>query len=998
MNNSSSEKEKEKVFGRGTQVEVSSDEEGFRGAWYVATVVKHSESKDKMLVEYDSLLSDEKGVPLRESVDVKYVRPTPPLDKPGLKFRVNDVVDAYYQDGWWSGVITQVINNSSRGKEEEYKVLFSNPAHEIVFASSQLRLHRSWLHGTWLLPLPQSTTPHFHFTPGTAVEVNIELDNSTDVWFPAKLVRQVSNTFFLVEYQTSPHSPLLSVGVDSVHIRPSPPPTPTNTSFSLLEKVDAFFDGRWLTGIVTKILADGRYIVYFKRTRREKELSHSDLRLHLEWTNGNWLHSSQDTSLTSTCEKLSSPPNGGNTNKICASSEDSVLMKEYDDQVRISEAASRHHETDTQRIEKGDYISLSPNSKIKNRPNANGDAVSLRHSRGSRGESASDAMLSPEACIIDLNQSEISDSGASVHLDTTTPDHHGKSNLNQSEDNNQPSDSTDIKGDYEKHPVTRKRGRPPKLRALVAESVVDETPTGSDSVKPIAAHGPIVIGLMHCDKLVDLAKNSRLRKKATDDEGKQLVGSPDHESVKEDEVSNLKRKRGRPAKVLQLSSLNTTEAVADGVGSKRQIVSAEGFPESVPLTNEVEKPISVVEPLQICNAATPSSDPPIECVKIISDRFKRVRSNFSKSKRSTARRQMGKHRTIQIAAAVEIVEPDTSTVRRRKKSKPVKHAKFPTEDALDNSSGEAVDVDTVVADNGVGRDIDTVVALTSSNGSADDQPLSDRIEGGDSPPATDARVSMAGTAGQLDENGEKRDEYETLPCGQSKENLQVERHGTSAGNSSLDNDATKGHNEMPPIHSNATMPEDDQELPFVKSSLVWETIESMQVLKRIPQKPHFRPLYKCKEECREGFAIGSMVTFTSLAEKISRARINDPKSVLDGYLEALVDLEELGFDVIPLRDVLHKLVSIKNRCDEAQNTSKEMESQMTERKQEKANVEDEIAELEKKIKELEEKRSVAVSMKEGKDAEITLLQTKVDAVKAGLGSAKEEFGNVAASL
>jgi len=127
-------------------------------------------------------------------------------------------------------------------------------------------------------------------SPGAAVEVNIDPDNSPDVWFPAKFIKQFNNSF-LVECQGSQQAGYTQKAVDSLHIRPSPPPS-SKKSFSLLEKVDAFYDFRWLSGVVTKILADGRYIVYFKRTKKEKELSHADLRLHMEWTDGKWVHSS----------------------------------------------------------------------------------------------------------------------------------------------------------------------------------------------------------------------------------------------------------------------------------------------------------------------------------------------------------------------------------------------------------------------------------------------------------------------------------------------------------------------------------------------------------------------------------------------------------------------------------------------------------------------------------------------------------------------------------
>lgn len=234
-----------------------------------------------------------------------------------------------------------------------------------------------------------------------------------------------------------------------------------------------------------------------------------------------------------------------------------------------------------------------------------------------------------------------------------------------------------------------------------------------------------------------------------------------------------------------------------------------------------------------------------------------------------------------------------------------------------------------------------------------------------------------------------------------KEKEQNKRECTAAENVSQDKDKnTPDRPDEMPLQSQSTaiVPVDERELPFVKISPIWGLIESMEVMRRIPQKPHFRPLYNCKEECREGLAIGSMVTFTSLVEKLSKASFDDPKSLLDGYLEALVDLEELGFNVVPVREQLNMLISIKARYEQAQSTSKEIDSQITERNLEKSKIIEEIAEVDKKVAELMMKRAVILSKKEKKDAEITLLQYSVDAAKDSLESAEQEFEKVASSL
>ncbi|XP_074315995.1 uncharacterized protein LOC141652436 isoform X2 [Silene latifolia] len=655
----------------------------------------------------------------------------------------------------------------------------------------------------------------------------------------------------------------------------------------------------------------------------------------------------------------------------------------------ISAVTIRRCEKDLQTIgsEKADCIRTTPSNKRNKQKNANGIALSARHLRRSNEE---DATLSPETCIQNANQGEVLDSGTSLDLDLSMPPLQGKSSLKQSEDSNQYSVSEE--GDDEKHPTPRKRGRPPRLQGVGADTLgettlgetVDQTPPKSDAVIP---YGPIVIGLTHNDMLTGprVKKSTSLLKvvkKTMTDEGKQLAASAAaSESPKEGEVTNLKRKRGRPPKVIfRVGSPKTNEAVPENAENRRlNVADVEGSIERPSPADEIENPVAVVEPLSIGNS--PFSDPHTTRMSIISDQFKRSRDirRLSFGKRSVGKRQVRKHCKIPIAAA----EPANTFILRGKKLKSIKEAEIPTKDTADKSIGRPVED----PDNEVGRDV-AVVAVASSNASEDDKPLSAWLEGAHSPSETDAC--------QLVETGVMRDASSTPSCCQSKE-VQQEKDETSAGNSSHDNDATQRPDETL-TQSTAIVPRANQELPFEKNSLIWGVIESMEVLKRIPQNPHFFPLYNIKEECREGLAIGSMVTFTSLAEKVSRARFDDPKSLLDGYLEALVDLEELGFNVVPVQELLHKLISIKTRCEQAENTCKEMESQIKEQTQEKSKMEDEIAELEKKTKELKEKQALAMSKKERKDTELTLLQSSMDAVKGSLEGAQQEFDKVTASL
>ncbi|TXG69250.1 hypothetical protein EZV62_004185 [Acer yangbiense] len=149
------------LFATGTLVEVSSADGWFPGGWFVAKVLDPpppsptAPRKMIFLVEYQSLLYGSKL--LRKRVDIKFMRPLPPPppnddEQEQQRFQVNDVVDAYRNDGWWVGVVSKVW------KEEEpmeYLVLLKNPSRIMNFRSSELRFHLDWVGDKWIQPQKQ---------------------------------------------------------------------------------------------------------------------------------------------------------------------------------------------------------------------------------------------------------------------------------------------------------------------------------------------------------------------------------------------------------------------------------------------------------------------------------------------------------------------------------------------------------------------------------------------------------------------------------------------------------------------------------------------------------------------------------------------------------------------------------------------------------------------------------------------------------------------------
>ncbi|KAM5558410.1 DUF724 domain-containing protein 6-like [Rosa sericea] len=192
-----------------------------------------------------------------------------------------------------------------------------------------------------------------------------------------------------------------------------------------------------------------------------------------------------------------------------------------------------------------------------------------------------------------------------------------------------------------------------------------------------------------------------------------------------------------------------------------------------------------------------------------------------------------------------------------------------------------------------------------------------------------------------------------------------------------------------------TVPDENQIMPFVKSSPIWKAIESFDVFRIMPQNPHFRPLVKCKEEYREGFAIGNMVTFSSLVEKISSLHFDDPIQVFDSILESLFDLEKYGFNVTVLRGRVNELLSIKQRQGQFEGESKDAESKIVEQTQEKSKLEDEADCIEKKIIELKEKHASIQAEIGAKERDIASLQLSVDAINESIKNTHSDFEKAA---
>ncbi|KAK1437223.1 hypothetical protein QVD17_03011 [Tagetes erecta] len=190
---------------------------------------------------------------------------------------------------------------------------------------------------------------------------------------------------------------------------------------------------------------------------------------------------------------------------------------------------------------------------------------------------------------------------------------------------------------------------------------------------------------------------------------------------------------------------------------------------------------------------------------------------------------------------------------------------------------------------------------------------------------------------------------------------------------------------------------DGQTLTFDKRSPLWETFESMEAFRLIPQKPHFHPLDNIKESARERHAINKMVDFSGVFEETRRLQINHPRTEIDDQLDTLSELETHGFDIYFLRNRLMELLSLKDKLEGLGSRSKEVKDNVQTHRVEVQKYDNEIESIDKKMSDLLQKRDRVLKEKEKKDSEIVDLENEIDEIEEGMRECRCQFDELAAT-
>ncbi|KAL5703171.1 hypothetical protein ACHQM5_028298 [Ranunculus cassubicifolius] len=178
----------------------------------------------------------------------------------------------------------------------------------------------------------------------------------------------------------------------------------------------------------------------------------------------------------------------------------------------------------------------------------------------------------------------------------------------------------------------------------------------------------------------------------------------------------------------------------------------------------------------------------------------------------------------------------------------------------------------------------------------------------------------------------------------------------------------------------------------------------MEVFRSMPQRPHFCPLAEMNKYLREGYAVGYIVSFVSVVQKVRKLQFNDPNSDFVEILNALEKFEAVGFDVQSIRTRLDKLLSIKTATEELEAELEQAEARIIEEKLEEDLLESMVEDIGEKLRELEEtgiavkqKRAEILMKKMAEDSNITELEKSIKDCKAELQGINHHFTRLARS-
>ncbi|XP_009362733.2 uncharacterized protein LOC103952782 isoform X2 [Pyrus x bretschneideri] len=1011
-----------------SKVEVCSNEDGFKGAWFPAKIIdskplipatkkkrksfsdgsSNSFSPTKAVVQYETLLSDDDpDKPLTEFVEMGQIRPVPPDDNVDRPFEPGDKVDAFHLDAWWPGVVI-------KREEDEYTVGFMYPPDLLVVRRSELRSHWDLADGVWVRAKKEMMMVS-NFSPGTAVEMNPDEERLFYAWFPAIYLGQLGIDSFLLQYKKSNNSDVKIV-VRGHQIRPQPPNS-TERDFSLLDKVDAFHDMGWWVGDITKVLKGNKYAVTLSCTRQEKEFSLSELRTHMDWNDGGWATMSHGRWITEVREFHFRRGSEAQSKHSCQSSKRDYELQSCESFGNSDVGTPLRKKTPCSRI----------SVKIQSKP------LSPCTDKLPYGKTKKKLKMSPQPKDDATILTQPKDDATILSLYKKLKGGHSDDSLSLEKPFAR---RTLVKTLNKESPVINVlKIAKQKVRGLDDQALTHFKRKGKKSSE-IEKTGEVNVGDEH---VMDNTESSGIKSESEATGGSHAEAScllrMEGVGQNEDGVSSAVEGNGKLTALLvegeehngggsmaadcsndifelsMITRLDLKGEKHDGTGVVAQVESTEtqvakdkGSEDAMVEEEAVHSAMDIDKGI---TSITVGSSNPAGISKQQSEVRQQVETGVIGSEE--AMREMETvnstmdYLTQEGQVAVTGVLPKTSAhdqplslcINEMHSVKTIGGTSNPAGTASQQNevNGRQVEISVTGNLDGTpnqqnevnGRQVETGV----TDGADAEQNNMRQVETVDSPMGCLTKELQVAVTG-ISKKASAHDQPFLLCTSEMYSVKPTEGSSNPAETDNQQNEVT-GTQVETGVAVNIEQ-QDSPDSPFVKSyPEIWQKVESMDAFRRYPQKPHFYPLVKCGELSRESLAIAKMLTFASLVEKTSKLNIEVPDDFFDSSFQELGDLETFGFDVKGVRDRLNSLLEMKVQLGQLQDKSKEVEIQIAEQTQERKKHNEKISGVAKQIKDLQDQLVVLMSEDAAKGTEISRLQSEENAIAESILSTRRNF-------
>ncbi|KAI4968724.1 hypothetical protein ZWY2020_046054 [Hordeum vulgare] len=895
----------------GAEVEVRSDDPGFAGSFYEATVDGHLPSGG-YTVAYATLLADDgDDEPLRETAAAANVRPRPPPHEAGRGFAVHEMVEAFHNDGWWAGVVSAVLPSPvmAGDRRASYRVAFPTSRETLEFVETDLRPQRVFEDGRWV-PAAEVDDGTPLFGEGNQVEVSGKSVGAS--WSPATVLKVIGVTHFLVQYMhTENDGELATEIVDSQDIRPARTVTRMGSKYRFYPSshVEVHHEGSWWPGVIVEVLDSGlnkKYIVKLKNQEADMEdvepvdvltVENAQLRTRFDWDGKKWVRFVKELSHQNHDHEMH--PFQESSNEPRLTSRKRLVPALYDDSDEIS------NETDSRRDKKlknEDLVSGQTSPLPLSICNAGNE---ITHYQGNAVLALRSELSLPSLPpMTAFNQLSSSSLAPSCHLEQSS------------------SQSIIIPST----PQSR------QLRALLFGAFGQQRP----------------------DPLYRLLGTRSLNSCF------QSIEGPKGALSDQDEQSTVGTRTELSKQIEECVSCQTAinpETTMRGITAKAIQEDNKVISVSTDLAELPKDMTAVCEILPKINMASCMDSTPQNGIRGSEDRsgIEYLKQGGYTGETSVEQDMTGgelyqrylvtaDNASVPLLPSVESCEANVHDNQLWKDN---------TAAAVDCVTCYAATLDDVVP-NLLPLDGDLEVNITED---MDEENHQGNVVGlarnGHDNQCASADCQFSATSLTALENDMITNESPSRKLGSSQsveksmvtrlspfgmsnysvtepfdhslamtngvEGTPVSRYVAARTSDSvfpLSLESVAVHESTISMNGRLSGSLAVQHLPFKKTSRMWAHLEALEIFRKAPQRPHFRQFEEYCPELREGMALGLMYSFASLSESINMLDVQGDKKLLEQKMKSLALLEENGFNVRDLRLRIEILLATSNSCVE----------------------------------------------------------------------------------